>query len=195
MVKWRCRGNEIVIEGSSEHAISDESSFRLYSADARDLCRTLKANPGNSGIINDMQNREIHLIEQMEEEMIMLGDRDVVATIAVKDLPAAKKFYADTLGLTAVGGEGQEVIVFRSGKSTVNVYRSQYAGTNKATAATWVVGEDVDNIVRELKAKGVKFEHYDFPGMKREGDVHVAGKIRNAWFKDPDGNILSVVNG
>jgi catechol 2,3-dioxygenase-like lactoylglutathione lyase family enzyme len=143
----------------------------------------------------NMQNPEIHLIEQMEEEMIMLGDRDVVATIAVKDLPAAKKFYADTLGLTAVGGERQEVIVFKSGKSTVNVYRSQYAGTNKATAATWVVGEDVDKFVRELKAKGVKFEHYDFPGMKREGDVHVAGKIRNAWFKDPDGNILSVVNG
>ena len=53
----------------------------------------------------------------------------------------------------------------------------------------------IDNIVRELKARGVQFEHYDFPGMKREGDVHVAGKIRNAWFKDPDGNILSVVNG
>ena len=87
------------------------------------------------------------------------------------------------------------MIVFKSGKSTVNVYRSQYAGTNEATAATWAVGEDVDNIVQELKAKGVKFEHYDFPGMKREGDVHVAGKIRNAWFKDPDGNILSIVNG
>jgi len=117
-----------------------------------------------------------------------------VATIAVKDLATARKFYADTLGLTAVGGEGEEVIVFRSGKSTVNVYRSQYAGTNQATAATWVVGEDVDNIVRELKAKGVKFEHYDFPGMKREVDVHIAGKIRNAWFKDPDGNILSIVS-
>jgi catechol 2,3-dioxygenase-like lactoylglutathione lyase family enzyme len=125
----------------------------------------------------------------------MLSDKNSVATIAVKDLQAAQKFYKDTLGLTPVGGEGQEVIVFKSGKSTVNVYRSQYAGTNKATAATWAVGEDVDNIVQELKAKGVKFEHYDFPGMNREGDVHVAGKIRNAWFKDPDGNILSIVNG
>jgi hypothetical protein len=53
----------------------------------------------------------------------------------------------------------------------------------------------VDRMVGELKAKGVKFEHYDFPGTKREGDVHVFGKIRNAWFKDPDGNILSIVNG
>jgi hypothetical protein len=76
-----------------------------------------------------------------------------------------------------------------------SLYRSQYAGTNKATAAMWEVGEDVDNIVRELKAKGVQFEHYDLPGMKREGDIHVIGKIRTAWFKDPDGNILCIVNG
>jgi catechol 2,3-dioxygenase-like lactoylglutathione lyase family enzyme len=125
----------------------------------------------------------------------MLGDKDIIPTIAVKDLATARKFYADTLGLTAVGAEGEEVIVFKSGKTTVNVYRSQYAETNKATAATWTVGDDVDNIVRELKAKGVKFENYDLPGMMREGDVHVAGKIRAAWFKDPDGNILSIVNG
>ena len=125
----------------------------------------------------------------------MLGDNNTVATIAVKDLAIAKKFYADTLGLIPVGGVGEEMIVFKSGKSTLNVYRSQYAGTNKATAAMWEVGEDVDNIVRDLKSKGVRFEHYDLPGMTREGDVHVIGKIKNAWFKDPDGNILSVVNG
>ena len=125
----------------------------------------------------------------------MLGEKNAIPTIAVKDLTTAKQFYADTLGLKAVGGDGQEVVVFTSGKSTVHVYRSQYAGTNKATAATWAVGEDVDRMVGELKAKGVKFEHYDFPGTKREGDVHVFGKIRNAWFKDPDGNILSIVNG
>ena len=64
----------------------------------------------------------------------MLQDKDAVATIAVKDLAAARKFYADTLGLTAVGGEGTEVIIFKSGKSNINVYRSQYARTNKATA-------------------------------------------------------------
>ena len=125
----------------------------------------------------------------------MLGDKNTVAMIAVKDLTTARNFYSDTLGLMAVGGVGEEMVVFKSGKSTLNVYRSQYAGTNKATAAMWEVGEDVDNIVRELKAKGVQFEHYDLPGMKREGDIHVIGKIRNAWFKDPDGNILSIVNG
>jgi hypothetical protein len=52
----------------------------------------------------------------------------------------------------------------------------------------------VEDIVRALKAKGVTFEHYDMPDMTRGGDVHVAGDMKVAWFKDPDGNILDIVN-
>ncbi|MGH8727699.1 MAG: VOC family protein [Burkholderiales bacterium] len=123
----------------------------------------------------------------------MLNNAEAVANIAVKNLEAAKKFYQDTLGLTQVSAEGEELIVFQSGTSTLNVYRSEYAGTNKATAVTWTVG-DVEGVVRALKAKGVTFEHYDMPDMKLEGDVHVFGDMRVAWFKDPDGNILNIVN-
>jgi catechol 2,3-dioxygenase-like lactoylglutathione lyase family enzyme len=125
----------------------------------------------------------------------MLGDKDAVANLAVKDLKTAKKFYEDTLGLKQVGAEGQELIVFKSGNSTINVYRSQYAGTNQATAVTWAVGKELEDVVRALKAKGVTFEHYDLPGMTRKGDVHVAGAMKVAWFKDPDGNILNIVSG
>jgi hypothetical protein len=71
---------------------------------------------------------------------------------------------------------------YKSGNSTVLIYKSQFAGTNKATAATWVV-DNVDKVVDQLKAEGVKFEHYDFPGVTRKGDVHLIGKIKNAWFK------------
>jgi catechol 2,3-dioxygenase-like lactoylglutathione lyase family enzyme len=124
----------------------------------------------------------------------MLSDKDAAANIAVKNLETARKFYEDTLGLTQIGTEGQELIVFKSGNSTINVYQSQYAGTNQATAVTWVVGEDVEEVVRSLKAKGVTFEHYDMRDMTREGDVHVAGKMKVAWFKDPDGNILNIVS-
>ena len=124
----------------------------------------------------------------------MLENRDAVATLAVKDLATAKKFYEGTLGLKPVDSQDQEVIVFRSGKSMINVYRSQYAGTNKATALTWKV-DDVEGVVRELKGKGVKFEHYDMPGVTLDGDIHVAGDMKVAWFKDPDGNILNVING
>jgi hypothetical protein len=61
----------------------------------------------------------------------MLGDKDAAANIVVKNLEAAKKFYEDTVGLMQVGAESQELIVFRSGNSTINVYQSQYAGTNQ----------------------------------------------------------------
>ena len=124
----------------------------------------------------------------------MLNHADAVANIAVKNLEAARKFYQDTLGLKQVGAEGEELIVFKSGSSTINVYRSQFAGTNQATAVTWTVGDDVGGVVRALESKGVTFEHYDMPGMTREGNVHVAGDMRVAWFKDPDGNILNIVN-
>src|ERR687892_2260935 len=124
----------------------------------------------------------------------MLGDKDAVANIAVKDLKIAKKFYEDTLGLEQVDAEGQEVIVFKSGNATVNVHRSQYAGTNQATAVTWVVGKDIENVVRALKAKGITFEHYVMPDITREGDLYIAGDMKVAWFKDPDGNILNIVN-
>jgi catechol 2,3-dioxygenase-like lactoylglutathione lyase family enzyme len=123
----------------------------------------------------------------------MLGDYDAMATIAVKDLKAAKKFYEGKLGFKVVHTEGEEAVAYRSGKSQLLVYRSQYADTNKATAATWMV-EDVEALVKELKAKGIAFEHYDMPGVTLKGDVHVAGSRKNAWFKDPDGNIIALVS-
>jgi catechol 2,3-dioxygenase-like lactoylglutathione lyase family enzyme len=125
----------------------------------------------------------------------MLEKMDVAANIAVKDMDRARKFYEDTLGLKPIDKEGDQVIVFRSGHANILVYKSQYAGSNKATAATWTVGDEVEGIVRSLKAKGVAFEHYDMPGTTLEGDVHVSGSMKVAWFKDPDGNVLCVANG
>jgi catechol 2,3-dioxygenase-like lactoylglutathione lyase family enzyme len=121
----------------------------------------------------------------------MLSDKDAVATVAVKNLETAKQFYEGTLGLSTVM-ENDEVLAFKTGKTTLFVYRSEYAGTNKATAVTFVA-EEVDDLVRTLKGRGVTFEHYDLPNITREGDLHVAGSMKTAWFKDPDGNILGLV--
>ena|SRR3990167_10165861 len=124
----------------------------------------------------------------------MLGDKTAVATIAVKDIEAAKKFYEGTLGLTKAGDDPGGIL-YKSGDSNVFVYESSFAGTNKATAASWGVGGDLEKIIDELKGKGVKFEHYDsIPDAKLEGDIHVIGDLKAAWFKDPDGNILNLVN-
>jgi catechol 2,3-dioxygenase-like lactoylglutathione lyase family enzyme len=124
----------------------------------------------------------------------MLGDKEAVATLAVKDLDAARKFYEGKLGLQPVNTQGSEAVTYRSGRSTVMVYRSQYAGTNKATGANWLVGKDIETIVAALAERGVPFEHYDLPAMTRTGHIHSAGEFKAAWFKDPDGNIIALMN-
>ena len=125
----------------------------------------------------------------------MLNSKEAMATIAVRKLDAARAFYEGKLGLEPEPTGEEGVVAYKCGGSKVLVYVSEFAGTNRATAATWVVGSELDAIVQDLKRKGVSFEHYDFPDTKREGDIHVAGRTRVAWFKDPDGNILSLVNG
>ena len=123
----------------------------------------------------------------------MLKDADALATIAVRDLNQARKFYEGTLGFSPSGDDEPGVVSYPSGNSTLLVYQSQYAGTNRATSATWVV-PDAEPLVAALREKGVRFEHYDLPGLTRKGDLHVAGSFKGAWLKDPDGNILHILS-
>lgn len=124
----------------------------------------------------------------------MLEDKNLTVNIAAKDLSIAKKFYEEILGLKQVGSEGLRSILLRSGTTDLLIYQSQYAGTNQATAVTWYVGENIEDIVQTLKSKIVTFEHYSRQNVTIEGDIHIDGKMKLAWFRDPDGNILSIVN-
>ena len=122
----------------------------------------------------------------------MLRDYDAVATIAAKDIQKTARFYQDVLGFKTVS-QAMGTQQLQSGSTKILIYPSQFAGTNKATAITWTV-DDVEQIVGDLKAKGATFEHYDnLPQVTRRGDIHIAGDLKNAWLKDPDGNILSIV--
>ena len=123
----------------------------------------------------------------------MLSTANIQPMLPVKDLKKASKFYDEILGLRRVHEQPGAVVIFQSGNTTLNVYQSEFAGTNKGTAAVWEV-EDVDATVKDLRRKGVAFEHYDdMRGLRREGDVYRAGdQFAVAWFKDPAGNILSV---
>ena len=122
----------------------------------------------------------------------MIGKSDATPMIAVKDLDRARKFYEEMLGLKQIDDFG-EGFMLKSGETTFNVYRSEFAGTNKATALNFDV-DDIDAEVRELKDKGVFFEHYDLEGLTPKGDIYEAeGGFKTAWFKDPDGNILSLL--
>ena len=126
----------------------------------------------------------------------MLGKADATPMIPVKDLDRAKQFYEDKLGLKTKDEWGGEGMTMKSGDTLINVYRSEFAGTNKATALTFEV-DDVEKEVGELKEKGIFFEQYDLPGLKRQGDFYGGEEedFKTAWFKDPDGNILSLVEG
>ena len=125
----------------------------------------------------------------------MLNSKDALATIAVKSVAAARRFYGDVLGLTVEDTHEEGVLSLKSGRTSIMVYESEFAGTNQATAATWIVGNDLDSIVATLKERGVSFEHYDFPNTTLKGDIHETESTRVAWLKDPEGNILALVNG
>lgn len=125
----------------------------------------------------------------------MLANTEAMATIAVRDIAAAREYYGNVLGLqeNLVGGDAEgEVLSYLSASSRIMVYRSEFAGSNKTTSATWTVGDEIEEIVAALREKGVVFEHYQMPGLQLTGDIHVGDQMKVAWFKDPDGNILSI---
>lgn len=120
-------------------------------------------------------------------EFVMLKDFDSAAIVGVSDLARARQFYETVLGLTVTKAD-EYVIEFKTGGTGLVVYKSDYAGTNKANAVVWGVGTAIETIVADLKARGAIFEHY--PEMDLRGDIHVAGDFKMVWLKDPDGNIL-----
>lgn len=125
----------------------------------------------------------------------MLSHNTAVATIAVKDMKRAREFYEETLGLKPVEIMDDEVATYQSGDSEVFIYQSKFAGGYRATVATWVIDADIEGLVTELKQRGVTFEHYkDMPDTELKGDIHVCDAMKVAWFKDPDGNIICLVN-
>jgi catechol 2,3-dioxygenase-like lactoylglutathione lyase family enzyme len=128
----------------------------------------------------------------------MLSDFAPSATIAVKDLKAARPFYERILGFGPIGTPVRGAQTFRVKDGTVVIYESQTAGTNKAASMTWTLGVAFDEVVKALDEKGVPFEHYKLAGVALEGHVHVrqdGEPSRVAWFKDPDGNLHNLNNG
>ena len=126
----------------------------------------------------------------------MLADKDAMATIAVKSLAVARKFYEGKLGLKKASPEEAAAATYGSGGSTLVVYQSEYAGTNKATA----VGFDVplstfDDEVGFLREKGVSFLTFDLEGAEWNEGVASGEGMKAVWFTDPDGNILNISAG
>jgi predicted enzyme related to lactoylglutathione lyase len=122
----------------------------------------------------------------------MLQDFPMYAYIPAKDLARARQFYEATLGLRpAQEHNGGVVYEFAQGTACF-LYPTPNAGTSKASQAFWSV-DDVDGVIRALKAKGVVFEDYDMPGERTAQGAVIAGGAKAAWFKDSEGNILALI--
>jgi catechol 2,3-dioxygenase-like lactoylglutathione lyase family enzyme len=118
-----------------------------------------------------------------------LSRYELNASIAVSDMARASEFYEDKLGLraTSSGADGSKVY-----ESALHVYPSPgNAGMSAATLATWYV-DDVEEVVDELAATAVKFEHYDGIVTDAKGISPRAGGGKVAWFNDPDGNTFAI---
>ena len=124
----------------------------------------------------------------------MLNKNKVTIPIPVHDLENAAIFYGEILGLEQAGRNAAGV-QFNCEGSTIGLHQSTTAGASQSTNAWWTV-DNVEETVKWLKARGVKFEkNYDLPMTKRIGDVyHISDTGRAAWFKDIDGNILGFGN-
>ena len=122
----------------------------------------------------------------------MLQKSPMYAYIPAKDVARARQFYEQKLGFKPKEETGGGV-VYECGKGTACfLYPTPNAGTSKASQAFWQVA-DIEREVAELKARGVKFEEYDAPGMKTKNSIATAGGAKSAWFRDSEGNIMAVI--
>ena len=120
----------------------------------------------------------------------MLTTAPIRAYIPVSNLQRARRFYEQTVGLEP-GEEYGGGVIYECGGAEVFMYPTKNAGTSKASQAYWQVN-DVEAEVAALKARGVKFEEYDMPGMTMKNSIATAGGAKTAWFKDSEGNIMAV---
>jgi predicted enzyme related to lactoylglutathione lyase len=122
----------------------------------------------------------------------MLNASKVTANIPAADLDRARRFYADKLGLTPTQEGDGGLIYATAGGTMFFLYQTEFAGQAGHTIAQWHVA-DIEGEVRELKDKGITFEHYDLPGMTWDGDIATVPEMgRAAWFKDSEDNIMCI---
>ena len=121
-----------------------------------------------------------------------LSISSVMPTIAVDDLDRAIKFYSEKLGLPVkrLEGDMHSALVEVGDSDRLLLYKSSYK-RGETTYASFLC-EDVETTVRELRGKGVKFEEYDFPGLKTVNGIATSGDMKTGWFRDSEGNILAI---
>ena len=123
----------------------------------------------------------------------MFGNVPMYPVLPASDLERAKRWYSEKLGFDPVKEDEYGGVEYETGGGRFLVYLSEFAGTNKATAAGFVV-ENFDEMVARLRSSGVLFEDVDFGefGSTVDGVIETPNGDKAAWFKDSEGNILSL---
>ncbi len=121
----------------------------------------------------------------------MLTSFPIMPTLPVVDVARAKKFYQEKLGLKPMSTDEPDTVIFECGRGT-RLFLYQRAPTKADNTAAAFLVPDVEKTVRDLKSKGVAFEEYNYPGLKTVNSIATIGIAKAAWFKDTEGNILSV---
>ena len=123
----------------------------------------------------------------------MFRDAKAFSSFSIKDLEAANAFYSDVLGLN-VEKTPEGLSLALAGGGSVFLYPKPNHEPATFTVLNFHV-DDVDRTVADLTKRGVRLEHYDLPDLKTdEKGIYRGNGPTIAWFKDPDGNILSVLN-
>jgi catechol 2,3-dioxygenase-like lactoylglutathione lyase family enzyme len=123
----------------------------------------------------------------------MLGDHPVFPILLSKDLDATRVFYGDTLGLEIVREDPGDRIVFRCGGGTqIAVTLSTVGTADTQTQMAWRV-PDIQAAVADLRSRGVRIEEYTAPDPVTTDGVADMRHSWAAWFIDPSGNVLAVV--
>jgi len=122
----------------------------------------------------------------------MLGDFPVFPILLSTDMAASRAFYHETLGLE-VASETEERLVFKAGDGTRLIVSQSTIGTRDTqTQVAWRV-PDIRAAIGDLRARGVRIEEYTAPGPVTTDGVADMGHSWAAWFIDPSGNVLSVI--
>lgn len=123
---------------------------------------------------------------------MLLTDAPVAAVLPAEDIDRAKAFYTEKLGLK-LKDENKErgELYFDCGGGTMLLVYKRKRTTAEHTAAAFKV-DNIEQTMEELRAKGVTFEEYDFPGLKTVNGIATVGDMKGAWFTDPEGNIVAV---
>lgn len=114
-----------------------------------------------------------------------------IAFVTIVDVERAKEFYGVTLGLRLMSEEPPFAIVFDAHGIMLRLVMAKERAPVQGTVLGWEV-PDATAAVRQLSEAGVRFERYDFMKQDEAGIWTAPGGARVAWFKDPDGNLLSV---